>query len=193
MEIALPNRLRFGAFELDVRSGELASGRRRIVLQEQPLQVLLMLVGGAGELVTRDEIQNKLWPNDTVVEFDASINAAVRKLRQALNDSAENPKYIETVARRGYRLMVPVEWPSPASDDASAPIPPQDRSAPASPHDERQREIHLALGNESSDAGSDQAVAAVPLGSAAFTGKKVSHYRVLEVLGGRRHGSGLQG
>src|SRR5580658_4285279 len=95
MEIALPNRLRFGPFELDVRSGELASGRRRIVLQEQPLRVLLMLVAGAGELVTRDEIQSKLWPNDTVVEFDAGINAAVRKLRQALEDSAENPKYIE--------------------------------------------------------------------------------------------------
>jgi DNA-binding winged helix-turn-helix (wHTH) protein len=184
MEIALPNRLRFGTFELDVRSGELARGQRRIVLQEQPLQVLLMLVGGAGELVARDEIQKKLWPNDTVVEFDAGINAAVRKLRQALDDSAENPKYIETVARRGYRLMVRVEWPSPLSDDSSAGVNLEGSSAPASPPDARLGEVHVVLGTESSGAGSDQAVAAAPLGSAVLTGKKVSHYRVLEVLGG---------
>jgi serine/threonine protein kinase/Tol biopolymer transport system component/DNA-binding winged helix-turn-helix (wHTH) protein len=184
MEIALPNRLRFGAFELDVRSGELASGRHRIVLQEQPLRVLLMLVGGAGKLVTREEIQGRLWPNDTVVEFDAGINAAVRRLRQVLDDSAENPKYIETVARRGYRLMVPVEWPSPASGDSSAGISLEGSAAPASPLDARLGEVHLVLGTESSDAGSGEAVAAAPLRGAAFAGKKVSHYRVLEMLGG---------
>ena len=84
-------------------------GERTILLQEQPFRVLLMLVERGGEIVTREEIQKKLWPNDTVVEFDKSINAAIKKLRKALGDSAEEPKYIETVARRGYRLMVPVE------------------------------------------------------------------------------------
>ena len=110
MPDTLPARVRFGVFELDLRAGELRQGERTILLQEQPFQVLLMLVERGGEIVTREEIQKKLWPNDTVVEFDQSINAAIKKLRKALGDSAEEPKYIETLARRGYRLMVPVEW-----------------------------------------------------------------------------------
>ena len=84
------------------------------MLQQQPFQVLAMLVERRGEVATREEIRKKLWPNDTVVEFDHAINTAIKKLRQALGDSAENPKYIETVARRGYRLLVPVEWVEPA-------------------------------------------------------------------------------
>jgi DNA-binding winged helix-turn-helix (wHTH) protein len=78
-------------------------------LQEQPFQVLKMLIEHAVEVVTREEIRKQLWPNDTVVEVDHSINAAIKKLRMALGDSAEEPKYVETVARRGYRLIVPVE------------------------------------------------------------------------------------
>src|ERR1700704_6239116 len=107
---ALPHRARFGAFELDLKAGELHKGGRAVRLQEQPFQILRVLVEHRGELATRDEIRKKLWPNDTVVEFDHAINTAIKKLRQALGDSAQNPKYVETVGRRGYRLMMPVEW-----------------------------------------------------------------------------------
>ena len=79
-------------------------------LPEQPFRILTMLLEHAGEVVTREELQKKLWPNDTIVEFDHSINAAIKRLRDALEDTAENPKYVETVARRGYRLLVAVEW-----------------------------------------------------------------------------------
>ena len=104
-----PVRVRIGIFELDLRSGELRANHQNLVLQEQPLQVLRMLVEREGELVSREEIRKKLWPNDTIVEFDHSINAAIKNLRRALGDSADEPKYIETLARRGYRLMVPPE------------------------------------------------------------------------------------
>src|SRR5271166_4423308 len=105
-------RVRFGVFELDLKSGELRSGDQKTLLTEQPLQILRMLVEHQGELVAREEIRKKLWPNDTIVEFDHSINAAIGKLRKALGDSADEPKYIETMARRGYRLVAPVEWVS---------------------------------------------------------------------------------
>ena len=84
MEVALPSRARFGSFELDVKAGEVCRGTRRILLQEQPFQILLMLVEHRGGVVTRDEIKKRLWPNDTVVEFDHSIHTAIKKLRQAL-------------------------------------------------------------------------------------------------------------
>ena len=109
MQSATPIRVQIGAFELHLKSGDLRQGAQRIHLQGQPFQILLMLVERAGELVTREEIKKKLWPNDTVVEFDDSIHTALKKLRQALGDAADNPKYVETVARRGYRLIVPVE------------------------------------------------------------------------------------
>ena len=99
-----------GAFELDVRAGELREGDRTIRLQKKPCQVLLILVEYGGEVVSREEIQKRLWPNDTVVDFEHGINTAIKKLRAAFGDSADNPRYIETLARRGYRLMVPVEW-----------------------------------------------------------------------------------
>ncbi len=99
-----------GTFELDVKAGELLQGERTIRLQKKPCQVLLILVEHAGEVVSREEIQKRLWPNDTVVDFEHGINTAIKKLRAAFGDSADNPKYIETLARRGYRLMVPVEW-----------------------------------------------------------------------------------
>lgn len=149
METALPNRVRVGAFEFDLKAGELRDTDGRVRrLQEQPFRILLMLVERSGGLVTREEIQKKLWPNDTVVEFDHSIHTAVNKLRQAFGDSAEDPKYVETVARRGYRLMVPVEK---VDESPSLPV-----DAPRAPE---------------------------PL-AASLIGKKVSHYRVLEVLGG---------
>jgi DNA-binding winged helix-turn-helix (wHTH) protein len=98
-------RVRFAAFELDVRSGELRKHGVRIRLQEQPFQVLLMLLERPGEVVLREEIRKRLWPNDTIVEFAPSINNAIQRLRDALGDSADSPRYLETVARRGYRFI----------------------------------------------------------------------------------------
>jgi serine/threonine protein kinase len=109
MKNTLPLRLRFGVFELDLQSGELHRSGQRVVLQDQPFQILRMLIEHAGAITTREEIQQQLWPNHTVVEFEHGINAAIEQLRVALGDSADNPKYLETVARRGYRLLVPVE------------------------------------------------------------------------------------
>src|SRR5215471_17992518 len=106
---------RFGPFELDVRAGELRKYGTRIRLQEQPLRILVMLLERPGEAVLRDEIQRALWPNRTVVEFDQGINAAIRRLRTALGDTAVSARYIETLARRGYRFigaLEPVDAPS---------------------------------------------------------------------------------
>lgn len=99
---------RFGVFELDLRAGELRRQGMKIKLQEQPFQVLTQLLEKPGEVVTREELQTQLWPADTFVDFDHSLNAAIRRLRDALGDSAENPTFVETVARRGYRFLAPV-------------------------------------------------------------------------------------
>jgi Tol biopolymer transport system component/DNA-binding winged helix-turn-helix (wHTH) protein len=101
--------LRFGPFELDVRAGELHKHGIRIKLREQPVQILLLLLEHPGEVVLREEIRLRLWPNDTIVEFDHGINAAIQKLRVALGDAADEPRYVETVARRGYRFLAEVE------------------------------------------------------------------------------------
>jgi eukaryotic-like serine/threonine-protein kinase len=104
-------RVRVGSFELDLPSGELrAPNRETVLLREQPFQVLRMLVERPGQIVTRTEIKDTLWPNDTIVDFDHSINVAIGVLRRALGDSAANPRYIETLARRGYRLIADVQW-----------------------------------------------------------------------------------
>src|SRR6266571_6328037 len=103
------NNVYFGPFNLDLRAGELQKDGRKTRLQEQPFQILRMLLEHPGEVVTREEIRRKLWPNDTIVEFDHSINAAIKKVRLALGDSAEQPEYVETVARRGYRFIAPVQ------------------------------------------------------------------------------------
>jgi Tol biopolymer transport system component len=100
---------RFGAFELDSRSGELRKHGVRIKLQEQPLQVLLLLLQHPGLLVTREQIQERLWAKDTYVDYDNAINRAIRKLRDALGDTSENPRFIETLARRGYRFLGNIE------------------------------------------------------------------------------------
>jgi serine/threonine protein kinase/tetratricopeptide (TPR) repeat protein len=153
MAVLPPNRVRFGAFELDLKAGEVCKGTSKVLLQEQPFQILLMLVEHRGEIVTTDEIKKKLWPNDTVVEFDHSIHTAIKKLRQALGDAADCPTYVETVARRGYRLLAPVEWIEASPADAPSP--------------------HSRV--RSPDVGSPNVY---------LIGKKVSHYRVLEILGG---------
>jgi DNA-binding winged helix-turn-helix (wHTH) protein len=100
--------VRFGIFELDLRAGELRRNGSKVRLQEQPFQVLTVLLARPGEVVTREELQKKLWPADTFVDFDHSLNAAIRRLRDALGDSAENPRFVETVARRGYRFLAPL-------------------------------------------------------------------------------------
>src|SRR3954469_12565822 len=107
--------IRFGVFELDPQAGELRRNGSRVRLQEQPLQVLTVLLERPGEVVARDELQKRLWPADTFVDFDHSLNAAIRRLRDALGDSAENPRFVETVARRGYRFLAPVSIDSAAS------------------------------------------------------------------------------
>jgi DNA-binding winged helix-turn-helix (wHTH) protein/Tol biopolymer transport system component len=99
---------RFGVFELDLRAGELRRQGHKVKLQEQPFQVLAQLLERPGEIITRDELRTRLWPADTFVDFDHSLNAAIRRLRDALGDSAENPRFVETVARRGYRFLAPV-------------------------------------------------------------------------------------
>ncbi|HSU89575.1 MAG TPA: winged helix-turn-helix domain-containing protein, partial [Terriglobia bacterium] len=124
-----PELVRFGKLELNVRTGELFSigaaavgaGSAKVLLREQPFQILRILVERQGQIVTRQEIRQVLWPNDTVVEFDRSINVAMAILRKALADDADHPQYIETLARRGYRLIAPVEWQqsSPADTPAS--------------------------------------------------------------------------
>src|SRR5258708_39830570 len=106
-----PHLARFKDFELDLRAGELRQDSGETVrLAEQPFQILLALLERPGEVVLREEVRKRLWPNDTIVEFEHSINAAMNRLRQALDDSADKPRYIETLARRGYRWRVPVEW-----------------------------------------------------------------------------------
>ena len=99
---------RFGVFELDLKAGELRRHGHKIKLQEQPFQVLSQLLEKPGEVITREELRNRLWPADTFVDFDHSLNAAIRRLRDALGDSADNPTFVETVARRGYRFLAPV-------------------------------------------------------------------------------------
>src|ERR1043165_2785778 len=110
--------VRFDRFELDLRSGELLADGRKSQLQEQLFRILKLLIERAGNVVTREEIRRTLWPNGTVVEFDNAVNAAIKKLRSILGDSAEEPKYIETLKRRGYRLMVPVHCQDAGSTDS---------------------------------------------------------------------------
>jgi len=102
-------RARFDAFEVDMRSGEVRKHGIRLKLHGQPFQVLSLLLDHPGDLVTREELRQKLWPGDTFVDFDTGLNSAVKKLRDALCDSAEEPRYIETLPRRGYRFIAPVE------------------------------------------------------------------------------------
>ncbi len=116
--------MRFGSFELDVRAAELRKHGIRIRLHEQPFRILLILLNHPGEVVLREEIRKALWPNDTVVEFDHGINAAIQRLRDALSDSADNPRYVETLARRGYRFIGSLEPPQPAQPEEAAPEPP---------------------------------------------------------------------
>jgi cholera toxin transcriptional activator len=112
--------VRFGVFELDRSAGELRKSAMRLRLQGQPFQVLALLLERAGEVVTRDELQRQLWPSDTFVDFDHSLNTAINKVREALGDSASSPRYVETLARRGYRFIAPVQSDVLAENPATA-------------------------------------------------------------------------
>jgi DNA-binding winged helix-turn-helix (wHTH) protein/Tol biopolymer transport system component len=109
--------VRFGVYEVDPRAGELRRNGVKVKIQEQPYQVLALLLERPGEVVTREELKRRLWPADTFVDFDHSLNAAIKRLRDALRDSADNPRFVETLARRGYRFLAPVagSLPSPLS------------------------------------------------------------------------------
>src|SRR5712671_5299665 len=103
------DRARFGPFEVDLHTHELWEHGTRIRLVGQPFEILALLLSKPGELVTREELRARLWPGDTFVDFNHGLNAAVNKLREALSDSADTPRYVETLPRRGYRFIAPVE------------------------------------------------------------------------------------
>ena len=118
-------KARFGPYGVDFRAGELLKNGRKIRLQDQPLQVLAMLLENPGEVVTREELRQRLWPSDTFVDFDHGLNNAINRLRETLNDSAETPRYIETLPRRGYRFVAEV------TREQAANIPGTDKTSPA--------------------------------------------------------------
>ena len=113
--------VRFAVFEVDLDAGELRKNGARIRLQEQPFQVLTVLLERPGQVVTREELRQKIWPADTFVDFDHSLNTAVNKIREALGDSASNPRFVETLARRGYRFLAPLNGSATANDGSTAP------------------------------------------------------------------------
>lgn len=133
--------LRFGVFEVDLAAGELRKNGARIRLQEQPFQVLAALLQHSGQVVTRDDLRASIWPADTFVDFDHSLNTAVNKIREALGDSAASPQYVETLAKRGYRFIAPVEVqsvpsgnavPAASAQQTQREPPPQSEAAPDS-------------------------------------------------------------
>src|SRR5271170_6079706 len=116
------NLVRFDVFEVDLRAQELYKAGRKVKLQGQPFHVLAMLLEQPGEVVTREEMQKRLWPADTFVDFDHSLNTAIKKLRQALGDDKKKPRFVETLPKRGYRFLASVKRPavSPAVTETRA-------------------------------------------------------------------------
>jgi cholera toxin transcriptional activator len=110
---------RFGVFEADLQARELRKQGRRLRLQDQPFSLLALLLERPGKIVTREELREKLWPADTFVDFDHSLNTAVNKVREALGDSASSPRFVETLARRGYRFLGQVQWENPQTADGA--------------------------------------------------------------------------
>jgi DNA-binding winged helix-turn-helix (wHTH) protein/Tol biopolymer transport system component len=131
--------IRFGIFEIDLRAGQLRRNGLKVRLQEQPFQVLAMLLERPGEVVTREDLHARLWPADAFVDFDHGLNAAVKRLRDALGDSAENPRFVETLTRRGYRFLAPVESPSAETHVSAAQTPSAPNAAVSNAHKSRWR------------------------------------------------------
>jgi TolB-like protein/DNA-binding winged helix-turn-helix (wHTH) protein/Tfp pilus assembly protein PilF len=146
-----PTKLRFGVFLADLRAGELYKRGARLRLPGQPFQVLALLLERQGDVVTREELRQRLWPKDVFVDFDQSLNKAVNRIREALGDSADSPRFVETLPRRGYRFLAPVERVEPGSEpahpDAPAPLPDQEvvATTPAPPRVEARRARTAAL------------------------------------------------
>jgi len=120
-----PAIVRFDIFEIDLQAGELRKEGRKVRVQEQPFRVLSFLVERAGQVVTREELRDKLWPADTFVDFDHGVNSAVARLREALGDSAEKPRFIETIAKKGYRFISSIQ----ADDRPATPEQPRNRAS----------------------------------------------------------------
>ena len=118
---AFPHRVQLGEFQLDVESGELSGNGTRVRLQIQSFELLKALLERPGQMVSREELRQRLWPGDTFVDFEHGLNAAVRRLREVLGDTADDPKFVETIPRRGYRLVAPIEVPAPAPAPAPTP------------------------------------------------------------------------
>src|SRR5579862_6170583 len=133
--------VRFGVFELDLRAGELTKRGRRIRLQGQPFLLLITLLKQRGEVVTREELRRTLWPEDTFVDFDHRLGSAANKLREALGDSATNPRFIETLPRRGYRFIAPYEL---VVENQNTPVPPE----PASNQEQPASGNHPMVGDQ---------------------------------------------
>lgn len=117
------HKFAFGVYEADPASGELRKNGMKIRIQEQPFQILLMLLEHPGEVITREELRLRLWPADTFVDFDHGLNTAINKLREAVGDSASNPRFVETLARRGYRFIAPVKVLEPAKKISASEAP----------------------------------------------------------------------
>ena len=184
--------IRFGDFDFDVRTGELRKHGVKLRLQGQPIQVLGMLLERPGELITREELQKSLWPNDTIVEFEHSINAAINRLREALCDSAEEPRYVETLPRRGYRFIGKVEWAEPSGEIAAAVGAVREPPSPA-PAVEAMSSSPVAVapigacpdeGRDRRDEDAAHRAALQPAPGVELTGQMVGRFRVLERLGG---------
>src|ERR1035438_2794938 len=135
-----PMLVRFGSFEVDLAAGELRGLGQRVPLQDQPFKVLALLLNTPGELVTREEFERALWPSDTIVEFDEGLNKAIQKLRQSLDDSSENPRFIETLPRKGYRFIAVVETP-PDNEAATSPDATTDNGSQASDSSLKRRAV----------------------------------------------------
>ena len=146
MAVGEKQKVRFGPFEVDLRSGELFRDGIRLKLQPQPIQILAILLEHPGELVTRDELRKRLWPEDTFVDFEQGLNTAVKKLRQSLCDEAETPNYIETLPRRGYRFIAELSPQLPTqiapANPPDLPCPPKKTCPPGSP---RRKSLGLNL------------------------------------------------
>ena len=119
MDILTRQKARFGSFELDSQTGELFKEDERINLHGQPIEILSLLLDHPGELVPREVIRHRLWPKDTFVDFEHSLNTAIKKLRQTLDDNPDAPRYIETLPKKGYRFIAPVEMVASAEDSVA--------------------------------------------------------------------------
>src|ERR1700756_119410 len=108
----VPGVVRFGHYEIDAHAGELRRGGIKLKLSGQPFDVLVALLEKPGQVVTREELHNKLWSQDTFVDFEHGLNKAINKVREVLGDDADNPRFVETIPRRGYRFLVPVAQPA---------------------------------------------------------------------------------